>query len=199
MRKLIGYAPDGIETFNPDGSEAGPSPPIDSATATWTEITGNFRAERCRWRRRCPCARFATSLQSDGRCALSPHTPPAAFGSSRTPAGTFTTAHPPVWTEVGFDPVNGNAPTMPIAPVTALSLSTTTGILGAATYGRGVYEIQVRGLISGEVFTDTNGNGVLDAGEKPQANTTVEYPRREPGRLSHRGHHNGCQRLLPVP
>src|SRR5205823_5261637 len=66
-----------------------------------------------------------------------------------------------------------NNRTLPAVPVAALSLNPTTGILAAGTYGRGVWEIQVRGLIRGQVFEDTNGNGVKDAGEVATPNITV--------------------------
>ncbi|HEX4590220.1 MAG TPA: SdrD B-like domain-containing protein, partial [Gemmataceae bacterium] len=79
----------------------------------------------------------------------------------------------PTWTEVGLN--SSGKPSMPdLVPVSAISLNTTTGILAAATYGRGVYEIQVRGLITGHVYTDTNGNGKFDTGEPVFAGVTVE-------------------------
>src|SRR5262249_6884130 len=88
------------------------------------------------------------------------------------PGADFST-NPPVWQLVGQDP-NTGALSMPPVPVSALSLNTTTGILGAATYGRGVYEIQIRGTISGHVFEDNNGNGAFDAGDTGFAGLTVQ-------------------------
>jgi hypothetical protein len=78
------------------------------------------------------------------------------------------------WQQVGIDPNTGQPTLPPAVPVSALSLNTSTGILAAATYGRGAFEIQIRGLISGHVFTDTNGNGVFDAGEPAFSGVTVE-------------------------
>ena len=90
------------------------------------------------------------------------------------PGADFSAAAP-VWEQVGLDmtdPANP-VPTMPAVPVSAISLNTSTGILGAATYGRGVYEIQIRGLISGQVFEDTNGNGIQETGELGTQGVTV--------------------------
>ena len=78
---------------------------------------------------------------------------------------------PPVWSEVGL--ASDGSRTLPAAPVSALALNPTTGILAAATYGRGVYELQIRGLVRGRIFDDTNGNGQLDAGEPLYVNVTV--------------------------
>ncbi|HTK75583.1 MAG TPA: SdrD B-like domain-containing protein [Gemmataceae bacterium] len=78
----------------------------------------------------------------------------------------------PVWEEVGKDPTTG-VRSLPAVPVPAVSLNTTTGILAAGTYGRGVWEIQVRGLIRGQVFQDTNGNGIHDPQEPGAANVAV--------------------------
>jgi hypothetical protein len=84
-----------------------------------------------------------------------------------------------VWTQVGgsynSDPTNPLTfrRGLPDVQVTQLNLNTTTGILAAGTYGAGLWELQIRGLIRGEVFQDTNGNGLLDAGEAGMANVVV--------------------------
>jgi hypothetical protein len=83
-----------------------------------------------------------------------------------------------VWTQVGgsydADPTSPYYQHgLPDVEVKQLILNTTTGILAAGTYGAGMWEIQVRGLIRGEVFQDTNGNGLLDAGEHGMAGVTV--------------------------
>ena len=75
------------------------------------------------------------------------------------------------------------ASTLPDAQVVQLQfLPGFGGILAAATHGRGIWEIQagdtinpnVGDSISGTVFNDANGNGVLDSGETGLAGWTVE-------------------------
>lgn len=51
---------------------------------------------------------------------------------------------------------------MPDARITDMVINTTTGILAVSTYGRGVWQLQIRPLVTGSVFTDTNGNGIRD-------------------------------------
>jgi uncharacterized protein (DUF2141 family) len=65
------------------------------------------------------------------------------------------TTNNPVWTRVGGDE-------FPDVMVTDLEINTTTGILAAGTYGRGVWQLQIRPFISGFVFEDLNGNGFRD-------------------------------------
>jgi hypothetical protein len=48
------------------------------------------------------------------------------------------------------------------ARVDDLEINTTTGVLLAATHGRGLWEFQVRPYVSGLVFEDKNGNGIRD-------------------------------------
>ena len=96
-----------------------------------------------------------------------------------TPNGVFRLDNPtqdfgggaPTWIEIGL--ASNGSRTLPNAAVSTLALNTTTGILAAATYGRGVYEIQIRGLVRGRVFEDFNGNGVLDPGDPPFVNFSV--------------------------
>ena len=76
-----------------------------------------------------------------------------------------TIANPYAWVKVGGS--------LPDVPVKDLALNTTTGLLAAATYGRGVWQFQIRPLITGFVFDDTNGNGVKDPGEGPIGGTSV--------------------------
>jgi photosystem II stability/assembly factor-like uncharacterized protein/protocatechuate 3,4-dioxygenase beta subunit len=70
---------------------------------------------------------------------------------------------------------------LPAVAVSDLNLNTTTGILAAGTYGRGVWETRIRGDIKGQVFEDLNGNGVFDAGEPIQAGVTVRVLDATPG------------------
>ena len=169
--EIIGYAPDGIELYNPDGTMAGPSAPIDSAVSVWQNITGNLPSGVLPVAVPQPLALDSQVVTDPTDDVLYAGTPASGVWKLTNPSADFSTT-PPVWTEVGLD-TSGN-PTIPIASVTALSLNTTTGILGAATYGRGTFEIQVRGLISGHIFTDTNGNGMFDTGEPGVAGVTVE-------------------------
>ena len=85
------------------------------------------------------------------------------------------------WTRVGnpYNAATGKG--IPDVDITDLELNTTTGILAAGTYGAGMWEIQVRGLIHGEVFQDTNGNGKLDAGETGMAGVTVRLVNADTG------------------
>jgi hypothetical protein len=71
------------------------------------------------------------------------------------------------WVQVG-------GPTgLPDVQVRDLKINTATGILAAATLGRGVWQYQIRPLVSGVLFDDTNGNGVRDAGEPPSKGVTI--------------------------
>ncbi|MBX7104432.1 MAG: FG-GAP-like repeat-containing protein [Gemmataceae bacterium] len=70
---------------------------------------------------------------------------------------------------------------LPIVPVKDLDLNTTTGILSAGTYGRGVWQTRIRGLIQGQAFQDTNGNGVFDSGEPAQSGITIRLLDGTPG------------------
>jgi hypothetical protein len=175
---IFGGAPD----KNP---VTGAGTPLQTGTATWTNISGNLPASA--WpvplpaKVTPPVDYHVLGMALDSH-VLNNSTDDVLYGASSgqgvwkltNPGQTFTAQNPPKWVQIGLDPNNGNTPSIPAAPVTALSLNTTTGILGASTYGRGVYEMQIRGLISGHVFTDSNGNGVRDAGEPILANTTVE-------------------------
>jgi photosystem II stability/assembly factor-like uncharacterized protein len=137
---------------------------------TWTDITGTLPVGTI------PADR-PQNLALDPRIVTDPTDDTLYAGTASgvwklsNPAADFSTT-PPVWTQVGLD--SSSNITLPPVPVSAISLNTSTGILGAATYGRGVYELQVRGLISGHVFTDTNGNGQFDTGEPAFAGVTVE-------------------------
>jgi hypothetical protein len=161
-----GYAPD---IANPNTGTT----PLDGASATWTDLTGNLPAGAFPVAKPQGLALDSQVVSDPADDQLYAATPGSGVWRLDNPAGDFSNS-PPVWKQVGLDPANGNAPTMPIAPVTSIALNTSTGILAAGTYGRGVYELQVRGLITGHVFTDTNGNGVRDTGEPPLANVTLE-------------------------
>ncbi len=152
--------------------DGAPDQGIETGTATWTNLTANLPVA--------PNGVMATRPQDLALDNQVPGNPAQNILYAGTvngvwqltnPGGNFT-GTPPAWTQVGLDASNN--PSMPKVTVTALSLNTTTGILGAATYGRGVFELQVRGLISGHVFTDTNGAGVFAAGDPGIAGLTVE-------------------------
>src|SRR5262249_49650320 len=85
------------------------------------------------------------------------------------PGRTFTS--PPVWQPVGLDAM-GNS-TLPAVPVNTLALNTTTGILAAATYGRGVFALQIPAQVHGRRFEDFNGNGQFDPAEPAFPGVTV--------------------------
>ncbi|HET6573559.1 MAG TPA: SdrD B-like domain-containing protein [Fimbriiglobus sp.] len=96
-----------------------------------------------------------------------------------TEIGVYTLSNPTqdvstqVWTRVGGDDDQNTPGFQTDASVSDLELNTATGILAAGTYGRGVWEFQIRPYISGIVFDDTdgdgirdeNGNGLIDAGD----------------------------------
>jgi hypothetical protein len=146
---------------------------IGVASADWTDLSGNLPPGTFPILRPQGLALDSQVLSDPNDDTLYAASAAGGVWKLNNPAGDYS-QNPPVWVQVGLDPNNGNAPTLPIAPVTSISLNTTTGILAAATYGRGVFELQVRGLVSGHVFTDTNGNGVRDTGEQPLANINLE-------------------------
>jgi hypothetical protein len=140
---------------------------------TWTDITGDL-----------PASFIGSSMVLDPKNFSDP-TDDVVYVAGNTgqvysltnPAATGT----PSWNRVGnpYDKTTGKG--MPDVDITDLQLNTTTGILAAGTYGRGMWEIQVRGLIRGEVFTDANGNGKLDAGETGLAGVTVRLVNADNG------------------
>ncbi|HVK13119.1 MAG TPA: SdrD B-like domain-containing protein, partial [Gemmataceae bacterium] len=67
-----------------------------------------------------------------------------------------------VWTRVGGDGDQNSPGFHPDVIVSDLELNTATGILAAGSYGRGVWQYQIRPYISGIVFDDTDGDGVRD-------------------------------------
>jgi hypothetical protein len=145
---------------------------VGSATADWVELSGNLPFSTFLFER-------SQSLALDPRIVTDAADDFLYAGTARgvwrltNPGANYTPTNPPIWEEVGIDQTSGER-SMPPVPVTALSLNTTTGILGAATYGRGVYQLQVRGLIRGQVFQDTNGNGIRNTGESGFAGLIVQ-------------------------
>jgi photosystem II stability/assembly factor-like uncharacterized protein len=139
----------------------GPGGSFEAATITWTELTANL-----------PAGIVPSDRPQDLALDTGDHVLYAGTGNGVYKLTDFSGAG--TWTKVGVDPVTGDDTLPTNVPISALSLNTSTGILGAATYGRGVYEIQVRGLITGHVFTDTNGNGKFDTGEPVFPGVTVE-------------------------
>jgi hypothetical protein len=77
------------------------------------------------------------------------------------------------WSRMGgaYNPTNLRG--LPDVAVSQLVLNTTTGILAAGTYGAGMWEIQVRGLLRGEKYEDLNGNGIKDPGEPGEPNVFI--------------------------
>lgn len=70
---------------------------------------------------------------------------------------------------------------LPVMPVHDLDLNSTTGILSAGSYGRGVWQTRIRGQIRGQAFQDTNGNGIFDASEPPMQGVTIRVLDATPG------------------
>lgn len=74
------------------------------------------------------------------------------------------------WIRVGSeagDPTGaGDRDGMPDVMVRDLDLNGSTGLMTASTFGRGAWQFPIRPFLSGFVFTDTNGNGVRDTGER---------------------------------
>jgi hypothetical protein len=162
------YVLAGNNVFLTQNANAG----ILGGTPTWTDITGDL-----------PAAFFASSLVLDPKNFSDPTDDVLYVGGGAGQVYRLVnpTAATPVWTRVAgsYDKTTGKG--LPDADVTDLELNTTTGILAAGTYGSGMWELQVRGLIRGEVFTDTNGNGKLDAGETGMAGVTVRLVNADNG------------------
>ncbi|OWK40435.1 hypothetical protein FRUB_05354 [Fimbriiglobus ruber] len=123
--------------------------------ATWTNITGNL-----------PYRAYSVVIDPN---RLNGQTNDDIYVG--TADGVWKTTGPStantVWTRVGGD--LGTSTGMPDVAVFQVSINTTTGVLAAATFGRGVWEFQIRPYLAGEVFIDTNGDGLLD-------NTEVGVP-----------------------
>ncbi len=82
---------------------------------------------------------------------------------------TDPTSTTPTWTRL-FGTSGGAAATgsdvtagqLPDVMVRDVKLNTTTGVLSAATFGRGIWQVQIRPYIRGLVYEDQTGNGVND-------------------------------------
>lgn len=142
---------------------------IPISSINWTDITGNLPPGSAPVSYPQPMALDKNIVNNGAFDRLYVGTPNGVF-QLNNPTQDFG-GGAPVWTEIGL--ASDGSRTLPAAPVTTLAINPTTGILAAATYGRGVYEIQIRGLIRGRVFDDINGNGQLDPGEPPFVNSTV--------------------------
>ena len=81
------------------------------------------------------------------------------------------TINPAQTTDFRWVRVGGNE--LPNRPVTTLALNTTTGVLAAGLDGRGVWELQIRNSVSGQVYQDDNGNGVKDGAEAGIQDRTI--------------------------
>lgn len=77
------------------------------------------------------------------------------------------------WSRTGgrYDPTTGRG--LPDVRVSQLTLNTTTGILGVGTYGAGMWQLQIRGLIRGQKFEDINGNGIKEVTEPGVPNVFI--------------------------
>ena len=62
-------------------------------------------------------------------------------------------------TSTGTPAVAGAIPDVQVRDV---ELNTTTGVLSAATFGRGIWQLQIRPFVRGRVFNDVNGDGLRD-------------------------------------
>ncbi len=134
--------------------------------ATWTDMTGDLPAGSI------------SSIALDPRGDANSSADDVLYVGGGF--GVYALADPAAAT-TGWQKVGGSS--LPDVEVTDLQLNTTTGILAVATYGRGMWEIQVRGLIRGQVFQDTNGNGQQDKGEQAQPGVTVQLLNADTGRV----------------
>jgi len=113
----------------------------------------------------------ANSIVLDPRSATDPTDDALYLGTNSgvyklvSPGGLFNQG-PFFWSKVGTG--------LPNLPVTSLDLNTTTGLLSAATDGRGVWQVQIRALIQGVKYDDTNGNGIREAGEPPVPGVVIQ-------------------------
>ena len=154
----IGYTLDANMNIIPDPTEL---------NVTWTDLTANLPLATAT-----PLI-YPQNLALDKNIVPTGGTQPADRLYVGTVNGVFAlddprqdfSVNPINWVQVG-----GNS--LPNVPISTLAINSTTGILAAATYGQGVYELQIRGLIRGRVFEDTDGNGI-DDGEPPFAGITV--------------------------
>ena len=94
-----------------------------------------------------------------------------------TSAGVWVLTDPTnpasTWTRLAGTGVDDNSPTgmpfaaasLPDARVYDVEVNTTIGVLSAATFGRGMWQYQIRPFFRGQLINDLNGNGVRDANE----------------------------------
>ena len=133
-------------------------PEIATSTVPWTNITGNLPGH-------------AYSIVLDPNLLTAG---PANRTDDDLYVGTSNgvyrwhnpTTNTPDWVRLGGD-------SLPDVFAQNLQINTTTGILAVGTYGRGVWEFQIRPFVSGHVFLDTNGDGFKETGETGQAGFTV--------------------------
>ncbi len=136
---------------------------------SWVQLDGNILNPN-----RLPAVGTNT-LALDTRIATDPSDDILYAGTENGVYGLFNPTNTDVsWFRVGDQ-------NLPNTSVRDLDLNTTTGILSAATYGRGVWQTRIRGTIQGQVFEDLNGNGIFDGGEPVQAGITVRLLDATPG------------------
>ena len=58
---------------------------------------------------------------------------------------------------------------IPDSEVRDLDINTDLGVLTAATFGRGAWQVQIRPYVRGQVFLDNNGDGVVQTADKDAA------------------------------
>src|SRR5205823_1409100 len=151
-------------------------------TPTWTLISGPGL----------PAGFVPKTIQLDPRDFTDPTDDVLYVGGSigvfqlKDPSGsTFN------WTRTGDNPATANVDEgvynpatgrgLPDVRVSQLVLNTTTGILGVATYGAGLWEMQIRGLIRGQKFEDLNGNGAKDPNEPGVPNIFIRLVNADTG------------------
>ncbi|MGL6072827.1 MAG: SdrD B-like domain-containing protein [Fimbriiglobus sp.] len=147
---------------------------------TWTDITGNLPAAGAA----APGLRVYSVALDPNRLIIQPGNPNSpAFQEDDdvyigTSIGVYKLTDPtsatPTWTRLfgtaggfgatGTDQVSGQ---LPDAMVRDVRVNTTTGLLSVSTFGRGVWQTQIRPYIRGLVYDDLSGNGVRDVNPDP--------------------------------
>jgi hypothetical protein len=141
---------------------------------TWTDITGNLPASAGA----ADGLRVYSIALDPNRTNINPNNPNDTVNQTDddvyigTSLGVWKLTDPvnsTTWTRIGGTG-GGAAATgtvavagqLPDVMVRDVKLNTTTGVLAASTFGRGVWQIQIRPYIRGLVFDDRTGNGTFD-------------------------------------
>ncbi len=142
------------------------------AGENWTDISGDLPETVAD----APGLRVYTVALDPQRTNINPANPTDPVNQSDddvyvgTTVGVYKLTNPVSstnWTRVygtggntGTDLVAGQ---LPDAMVRDIKINTTTGILSVATFGRGVWQTQIRPYVRGIVYDDATGNGAFDA------------------------------------